>query len=218
MIAYLTGFVSRKLMNASAVVVEVGGVGYLVGVSSQTLSELPLHNHKPGDTAPETITIEIYHHRTEADERLFGFITAEEKQVFEKLITVKGVGPKVALGVLSGLSWQQVIEAVEAQDARRLAQAPGIGKKTAERLVLELSGSFEGIGSAAGSGTSGRTGSAPGSSGLREAMNEAASALEALGYSRAAADKALQNVAREQKDKKPDVQAFIKAGLRALSS
>lgn len=218
MIAYLTGFISRKLMNASAVVVDVGGVGYWVGVSSQTFSELPLH--APGEAAgsPEAITLEIYHHRTEADERLFGFITAEEKQVFEKLITVKGVGPKVALGVLSGLSWQQVIEAVEAQDARRLAQAPGIGKKTAERLVLELSGSFEGIGGAAAHASGGEAGAAPGGPGLREALNEAASALEALGYSRPAADKALQTVAQERKGKKPDVQEFIKAGLRALSS
>ena len=216
MIAYLKGLVTRKLLNASAVIIDVGGVGYLVGVSSQTLSELPLHSRKDESTAPEPITIEIYHHRTEADERLFGFITGEEKQVFEKLITVKGVGPKVALGVLSGLSWQQVIEAVEAQDARRLAQAPGSGKKTAERLVLELSGSFEGIGTvSAGSASSAEK---PASSGVREAMNEAASALEALGYSRSAADKALQTVAREQKGKKPDVQEFIKAGLRALSS
>lgn len=216
MIAYLTGFISRKLVNASAVVVDVGGVGYQVGVSSQTLSELPLRAGKESDAAPAPITIEIYHHRTEADERLFGFITGEEKQVFEKLITVKGVGPKVALGVLSGLSWQQVIEAVDAQDARRLAQAPGIGKKTAERLVLELSGSFEGIGSPADS--AGAPAGTPAGSGLREALNEAASALEALGYNRPAADKALQAVARNQKGKKPDVQEFIKAGLRALSS
>lgn len=203
MIAYLKGRLAVK--QPGYVIVEAGGVGYQVGVSSQTLAELP--------AAGNEIRIETYHHITEADQRLFGFASPREKYLFEKLITVKGVGPKVALGVLSGMASAQLIDVISSHDVRALSTAPGIGKKTAERIVLELA---DKIGDSAGAEAT----SSGGASGVRApaAISEAVSALEALGYKRAAAEKALQQAAQEFKGKKPDLQDLIKAGLRYLSS
>lgn len=204
MIAYLKGVLAVKQTNY--VIVEAGGVGYQVGVSSQTLAELP--------AAGTELRLETYHHRTEADEKLFGFATPSEKYLFEKLITVKGVGPKVALGVLSGMSSLHLIDAISSHNIQALSAAPGIGKKTAERIVLELADKISDSSEALATG-----GSGAGSGGRAPAaISEAASALEALGYKRAAAEKVLQQVARDYKGQKPDVQELIKAGLRHLSS
>ena len=203
MIAYLKGVLAVKQTNF--VIVEAGGVGYQVGVSSQTLAELP--------AAGTELRLETYHHRTEADEKLFGFATSSEKYLFEKLITVKGVGPKVALGVLSGMSSSHLIDAISSHNIQALSAAPGIGKKTAERIVLELADKISDSPETAAGGSSAASGGrAP------AAISEAASALEALGYKRAAAEKVLQQVARDFKGQKPDVQELIKAGLRHLSS
>ncbi|AXJ02040.1 Holliday junction DNA helicase subunit RuvA [Cyclonatronum proteinivorum] len=202
MIAYLRGLLTEK--GTAHVIVEAGGVGYIAGVSSQTLEALP-------ETGNE-IRLDIYHHRTEADERLFGFAGSVEKQLFEKLITVKGVGPKVALGVLSALDGEQLVRSITTQDVRALSTAPGIGRKTAERIVLELSDKMtdlQGLSTAAETGTKGR--------GSGTAAAEALSALEALGYRRAVSEKALQAVLRTEEGSTADAQALIKAALRQLS-
>jgi len=202
MIAYLKGLLAKKSTNY--VIVEAGGVGYQVGVSVQTLAELP--------AVGTELRLETYHHRTEADEKLFGFATPEEKKLFEKLITVKGVGPKVGLGILSGMSVGRIIEAIGSQDVSALATAPGIGKKTAERIVLELCDKLAGIGHGSAHAANG----SPGRS--NTVLAEAASALESLGYKRPAAEKALQHIMKDFRDKTPNVQDLIKAGLRQLSS
>lgn len=202
MIAHLRGILAEK--GTGHVIVEAGGVGYIAGVSAQTLGALP-------ETGSE-VRLDIYHHRTEADERLFGFASAIEKQLFEKLITVKGVGPKVALGVLSALDGEQLVRSITTQDVRALSTAPGIGRKTAERIVLELSDKMTDMHTLAPVG-----GVAASKRGSGTAAAEALSALEALGYRRAAAEKALQSVLQAGEGGAADVQALIKAALRHLS-
>ncbi len=194
MIAYLNGILAEK--KASHIVVDVNGVGYQVGVSTQTLSVLP--------SAGTEVKVLIYHHFTDSEQRLFGFTASQEKDLFEKLITVKSVGPKLALGILSGMPYDQLIEAIGRQDAVSLARVPGIGKKTAERIALELADKMGAIG---GSEEFAKTGSA---------SSETISALESLGYRRGEAQKAVQQALKENGNS-GDVSALLKIALRLLS-
>ncbi|MEO1021283.1 MAG: Holliday junction branch migration protein RuvA [Bacteroidota bacterium] len=128
MIAYLKGAVEEY--HTDHLVLDVHGVGYRVEVSAQTLTAV-----KGGGTELKLL---IYHHFTESDQRLFGFYTSGEKALFEQLITVKGVGPKLGLTIVSGLPAPELISAIQTQNAGLLSKVPGIGKKTAERIILEL--------------------------------------------------------------------------------
>lgn len=198
MIAFLNGILAEK--SASSILMDVGGVGYQVGISTQTLSLLP-------DTGKE-LKLYIYHHFTEAEQRLFGFLSTDEKSLFEKLITVKSIGPKLALGILSGLPYDQLIDAIRRHDAISLSRVPGIGKKTAERIVLELadkltSAGYEGLGEM--ETTAGTI------------SNETLSALEALGYRRNEAQVAIQKALKENAEIGKDVSALLKSALRMLS-
>ncbi|HPQ17091.1 MAG TPA: Holliday junction branch migration protein RuvA [Bryobacteraceae bacterium] len=111
-------------------VVEAGGVGYDVAIPISTYSALP--------EAGREVTLRIYTHVREDTLALFGFLTREEKLLFERLISVSGIGPKLAITVLSGLPAADLSAAVRAGDVNRLTRIPGVGKKTAERIVLEL--------------------------------------------------------------------------------
>lgn len=128
MIARLSGELVEKLPDR--VVVDVSGVGYAVAISFQTYQELP----ETGNPA----TLLVYTHVREDTLALFGFATDREKKLFEMLISVSGVGPKLALTLLSGIPADELLGALAKADARRLVSIPGIGKKTAERLTLEL--------------------------------------------------------------------------------
>ena len=128
MIARLAGKVAEK--GADHVVLDVGGVGYLVHLSAVTLSSLPPQG---GERALRTFT----NVRQDAIE-LFGFATEDEEAVFRALIDVKGVGPRAAQNILSGIDARELAQAVAGGDVARLTKVPGIGKKTAERLVVEL--------------------------------------------------------------------------------
>lgn len=198
MIAFLNGILAEK--SASYILMDVGGVGYLVGVSTQTLSLLP-------ETGKE-LKLFIYHHFTESEQRLFGFLSTDEKALFEKLITVKSIGPKLALGILSGLPYDQLIDAIRRHDAISLSRVPGIGKKTAERIVLELADKLTTIGSDGVGGMEAVAGSA---------ANETLSALEALGYRRNEAQQAIQKVLKENSEVGKDVSTLLKSALRILS-
>jgi holliday junction DNA helicase RuvA len=128
MIARLRGALVEKHPNAA--LVECGGVGYEVTIPVSTFSSLP-------DVGRE-VTLRIHTHVREDALQLFGFSSAEEKMLFEKLIGVSGIGPKLAITVLSGLAAPQLVEVIRTGDIARLVKVPGIGKKTAERIVLEL--------------------------------------------------------------------------------
>lgn len=128
MIAFVNGILVEK--NENKVVVDVGGIGYSVGVSTNTLASLPQVNNP--------VKIFTYTHVREDDISLFGFMSLEEKNLFLKLIEVNGVGPKSAMGILSGISVSELLNAIIAEDLALLQRVKGLGKKTAERIVLEL--------------------------------------------------------------------------------
>ena len=127
MIAHLRGRLISKHPNQA--VVEAGGVGYDVTISVPTFSELP-------GTGGE-VALHIHTHVREDSIALFGFVRPTEKQLFERLISVSGIGPKLGITILSGMSADEMVGAIRGNDVARLTRIPGIGKKTAERMVLE---------------------------------------------------------------------------------
>lgn len=195
MIAYLNGTLANK--SEHSLVVDVQGVGYRVEISTLTYQELP----KTGTD----IKLLIHHHITDNDQRLFGFFSSDEKELFELLITVKGVGPKLGLTILSGLPADQIIEAVLQSDKAVLSQITGIGKKTAQRMILELQDKISDISTSVGASKS------TASSGLKE---EAISALTNLGFKKRDAEKAVASAAR--KNEAEDVQQLVKSSLAQL--
>jgi holliday junction DNA helicase RuvA len=128
MIGFLRGLLIQK--NPQELLLDVGGVGYRVLVPISTFCKL-------GDLGTEA-RLHIHTHVREDQFVLYGFATSPEQELFEKLIAVSGVGPKVALGVLSGIEADELVHAIRANDVVRLTRVPGVGKKTAERLILEL--------------------------------------------------------------------------------
>jgi len=128
MIAHLKGTILEKHPNQ--VVLDAGGVGYDVQIPVSTYTALP--------DAGAAFALRIHTHVREDAIQLFGFATSEEKTVFERLISVSGIGPKLAVTVLSGLATPELIAAIRTGDVQRLVRIPGVGKKTAERMVLEL--------------------------------------------------------------------------------
>src|SRR5688500_20367155 len=128
MIAHLRGKLLAKRPNQA--IVEAGGVGYDVAISVPTFSELPALGAE--------VALHIHTHVREDALALFGFLRIEEKQLFEKLIAVSGIGPRLAITILSGMAAPEMVGAIRANDLAKLTRIPGIGKKTAERMVLEL--------------------------------------------------------------------------------
>ena len=135
MIAFLSGTLVGK--TAESAIVECGGVGFAVGMSSIALSKLP--------EVGKPVQIHTYMQVREDALALFGFISLEEKALFERLIGVSGVGPKVALSALSAFDPQDLTNAIIAQDANTVSRIPGVGKKTAQRIILELQGALESL-------------------------------------------------------------------------
>jgi len=176
MIAYLRGKLLSKHPNQA--VVETAGVGYEVNISVPTFSELP--------GLGSEVALHIHTHVREDVIALYGFLRSAEKRLFEKLITVSGIGPKLAITILSGMAADEMAQAIRGNDLARLTRIPGIGKKTAERMVLELRDKLP-----AAVGTS--TPAVPPMNAIEE---DVLSALVNLGYQRAAAEKALATAAK----------------------
>lgn len=128
MIAYLRGELLDK--KPGSIIVDVNGVGYGLTIPVSTYSELP-------EIGAE-VEIQVHTHVREDALTLFGFLTDEEKDLFERLITVSGVGPRLAVTVLSGLPVDRLLEAIRAGDAKSLTRIPGVGRKTGERIILDL--------------------------------------------------------------------------------
>ena len=176
MISHLRGrLISR---HPNEVIVETGGVGYDVTVSVPTFSELP--------PLGSEVALHIHTHVREDQIALYGFLRAEEKELFEKLITVSGIGPKLAITILSGMPAEDMINAIRGNDVARLTKIPGIGRKTAERLVLELRDKLPVQGGDVKAAV-------PTMSATQE---DVLSALMNLGYQRPAAEKAVAAVAK----------------------
>jgi Holliday junction DNA helicase RuvA len=182
MIAQLRGTLLEKHPNQ--VIVDASGVGYDVHIPVSTFTAL-------GDEGT-TVTLRIYTHVREDALVLFGFLTAEEKAIFEKLISVSGIGPKLAITVLSGLATPDLVAAVRGGDVPRLVRIPGIGKKTAERIVLELKDKMAAM--AASEGKSAIPTAPP----VNAMDQDVLSALVNLGCSASAAEEAIRR-AHEKK-------------------
>ena len=176
MIAHLRGTLLNK--RPGQAIVETNGVGYDVTISVPTFSELPA-----GGSA---VALHIYTHVREDALQLYGFMQLGEKQLFEKLITVSGIGPKLAMTILSGMPADEMAGAIRGNDVARLTRIPGIGKKTAERMVLELRDKLP---AAAGAGEVTVEPASP-------VEEDVLSALANLGYQRAAAENALRAIKR----------------------
>ncbi len=175
MIAHLRGTLLSKHPNQA--IVETHGVGYDVAITVPTFSELP--------AVGAEISLHIHTHVREDALSLYGFLRLSEKQLFEKLLTVSGIGPKLAITILSGMAAEEMVGAIRGGDVGRLTRIPGIGKKTAERMILELRDKLPAAGVAEVS--------APPMSPVEE---DVISALVNLGYQRAAAEKALARRAK----------------------
>ncbi|MDA1184831.1 MAG: Holliday junction branch migration protein RuvA [Acidobacteria bacterium] len=198
MIAFLRGRVLSKQPNL--LVVDVQGVGYQVHVPLSTYYEV-------GDEGAE-VALRIYTHVREEAFHLFGFLTTIEQELFERLIAIGGIGPKLAIAVLSGIGPSELIKAVQHGDIARLTGIPGVGRKTAERMLLELKDRLAQVSVAPGAGELQAV--APGDR-LRDDL---LSALQNLGYHRPLAERAID--AMLSSAEKPSFEDGLKAALREL--
>ena len=176
MIAFLRGRVLDKQPNR--VIVDVQGVGYELHVPLSTFYDI--------GEAGDDVALRVYTHVREDALQLFGFLTVLELQVFEKLIAISGIGPKLAIVVLSGMETRDLVAAVQRADVARLTTIPGIGKKTAERIVLELKDRLTQIAVHPAS-----AGAGPAASPADQLRTDLLSALLNLGYHRQQAEKAI---------------------------
>ena len=195
MIAHLRGKLLAKHPNQA--IVETAGVGYDVTISVPTFSDLP--------AVGTEVSLHIHTHVREDAIALYGFLRPTEKVLFEKLITVSGIGPKLAITTLSGMPADEMVGAIRGNDVARLTRIPGIGKKTAERMVLELRDKLpETAPTAVKAATP-----------MSATEEDVLSALVNLGYQRAAAEKALDASVKNGKGGSFDT--LFRSTLAALS-
>ncbi|MEJ7848860.1 MAG: Holliday junction branch migration protein RuvA [Pyrinomonadaceae bacterium] len=199
MIAFLSGKLISK--QANTVIVDVGGVGYEVMIPLSTFYEL-------GEIGAD-VQLRIYTSVREDAIQLFGFRTTRERELYLKLISVQGIGPKSGIAMLSGMSGDEIISAIRTDDLARLVTIPGIGKKTAERLVIELRDKVGEL----------SDGSAPRASASQvpadTVFDDALSALVNLGYQKNSAEKALQQAVKDGAEM--SVQKLLRAALQTLA-
>ncbi len=184
MISFIRGSLERRAENF--IIIESGGIGYQVFVSPATLARLP-------QTGAE-VKVYTYLDVKEGGISMYGFSSSEEQEMFHKLLTVSGVGPKGALGFLAQLTPRQLILAILSDDVKTLCQAPGVGRKTAQRVVLELKDKFR-TEETLEQGEMWQRELSP--TGGTDARFEAIDAMMALGYSRNEAGKAVNAIAAE---------------------
>ena len=191
MIGILTGKLTEK--HPPQIIIDVNGVGYEVDVSMQTFYNLP----------PAGETVRLYTHLAVREDAhlLFGFATAAERATFRQLIKVGGIGAKTALGILSAMNAEELAQAVAQEDVKRLSSAPGIGKKTAERMILELRGKLAAAGISDGL-------FAPTAA---DGSDDIVSTLLALGYSEREARAAVKGIAPDT-----DVAEGVRLALKNL--
>jgi Holliday junction DNA helicase RuvA len=195
MIAHLRGKLIHK--QPGQAIVEAAGVGYDVTISVPTFTALPV-------VAGE-VALHIHTQVREDQIALFGFLERDEKRLFEKLITVSGVGPKLAITLLSGLSADRVVQAIRAQDHAQLTRIPGVGKKLAERLVVELKDKLNDFAVAPAHVTV-----------QGAAVEDVLSALVNLGYQRPAAEKAIEQAVAKDKELAGDFEGLFRGALKLI--
>lgn len=193
MIGYLKGKIIHP--NPARIIIDVNGVGYLVFISLTTFEKIS-----------DSKEVELFIHTNVKEDSitLYGFYEESEKAMFELLISVSGIGPKSALGILSGIRIDELKEAIASGNISRIVKAPGIGKKTAERLVLELRSKIDNIVTSQSFGVS------------FDKKNEAAAALSILGYNVKSTEKILRDILTLEPDL--TLENLIKKALNQLSS
>ncbi|MGH9316389.1 MAG: Holliday junction branch migration protein RuvA [Thermoanaerobaculia bacterium] len=194
MIGRLTGRLAEK--NPDRVILDAGGVGYLVHIPLSTFYELP--------ETESPVSLWVHTHVREDTLALYGFLTEREQGLFLLLLSVAGIGPRVALTVLSGMPPTELVEALRKQDVRRLMSVPGVGKKTAERMALELAEKVQKF-------AQGPTPQAP----AAVAAEDVISALVNLGYRRGEAERAVEAAARGGAE--TNFADYLKASLKRLT-
>jgi len=204
----MIGFLSGKLLekHANTVIVDVGGIGYEVTIPLSTFYEL-------GDVGSD-VSLRIYTHVREDAIQLFGFKTARERELYLKLISVQGIGAKSGIAFLSGMSADELILAIRTEDLGRITSIPGVGKKTAERLVIELRDKVGEL----SEGTAARAAAGVPSGAAMPAdavFEDALSALVNLGYQRNPAEKALKQAVQEGTE--VSVQKLLRKSLQLLA-
>lgn len=200
MYAYLKG--ELEGITEDGIIVEVNGIGYNVRIPKEIVSQLPPLHYK--------VQIFTYTSVREDALQLYGFLTARDLDLFKKLITVNGIGPKVAQGILSVMDADTLSFAIMAGDAKMIAKAPGIGVKSAERIILDLKDKIS-IDVSNVSGSEPFDG--PANQQADFVKNEAVEALVALGYSQFEAAKAVSKVERSEDD---TVESVLKAAFKYL--
>ncbi len=198
MIAHLRGRLLSKSPNQA--VVECGGVGYEATISVATFTGLPVEGAEAA--------LHVHTHVREDQIALFGFAEVQEKRLFERLIGVSGIGPKLAITVLSGIAAERLVTAIRASDHASLTRIPGIGKKTAERVVLELKDKLDDLAVAPVANAGGVHFGAAG--------DDALSALVNLGYGRPAAQKAIETAVAKHPGAAEDFETLFRAAMAAI--
>jgi Holliday junction DNA helicase RuvA len=206
MIAYLSGTLLSK--HATSAIVDVGGVGYDVAIPLSTFYDL-------GEIG-EAVQLRVYTHVREDALQLFGFKTARERELFLQLISVNGVGPGLAIKLLSGMNADEMIASIRTNNLVRLVAIPGVGRKTAERLVVDLRDKIAALSSPALEEEFAAKAAVEGAPTTTEAMrNDAMSALANLGYQKAAVEKAVKNAVDEGGEL--SVEVILRRSLRSLA-
>jgi holliday junction DNA helicase RuvA len=206
MIAYLSGTLLSKQANSA--IVDVGGVGYDVAIPLSTFYDL-------GEIG-EPVQLRVYTHVREEALQLYGFKTARERELFLQLISVNGVGPGLAIKLLSGMNADEMIASIRTNNLVRLVAIPGVGRKTAERLVVDLRDKIAALSSPALEEEFAAQAAVEGAPTTTEAMrNDAMSALANLGYQKAAVEKAVKNAVDEGGEL--SVEVILRRSLRSLA-
>jgi Holliday junction DNA helicase RuvA len=206
MIAHLSGTLLSK--QPTSAIVDVGGVGYEVVIPLSTFYELGEHG--------AAVQLRIYTHVREDALQLYGFKTARERELFLQLISVNGVGPSLAIKLLSGMNADEMIASIRTNNLVRLVAIPGVGRKTAERLVVDLRDKIAALSSPALEEEFAAKAAAAGDVATTDSMrDDAMSALANLGYQRAAAEKAVKNAVDEGGDL--SVEVILRRSLRSLA-
>ena len=196
MIAYIRGTLAEK--DPTRVVIEAAGVGYELTIPLSTFDRLP-------KTGAE-VKLLAFHCVREDDETLFGFATEAEKAMFVKLTSVSGVGPKIAIAILSGSSIGELSLAIASGNAKRISSIKGVGKKTAEKICIELKDKVNAIEALAATGRGGKGEISP-------VLRDAILALTALGFNEESANKMVSQVVAAHPDAK-DTEAIIRFALK----
>ena len=202
----MIGFLSGKILEkeANTLIVDVGGVGYEVTIPLSTFYEL-------GDLGSDVI-LQIFTYVREDALQMFGFKTTQERDLYLKLISVQGIGAKSGITMLSGMSAVEIVAAIRSNNIARLVAIPGVGKKTAERMVIELRDKIGEL----SAGAAASSAAAAGADGSPDSVfDDALSALVNLGYQRNAAEKALQEAAKNGAEM--NVQKLLRSALQKLA-